>query len=150
MAKRLSKRPGPISAAEHALVETVVAQAVLDQPTPITPAQTRGLATFLRRTPETVAALIETAKARALDHLDDYVEIHYRTTQQAEQAGEFATALKGAEWAMEHLGSAGARVVERETKGEAGPRIQIGIQLGGLKTPVTDLTVARMADEADV
>ncbi len=129
------KRQGKPSKAEKALV----AEFVSDQKTEITPAQTTALAKVLRRSKDVTKSLIEDAKDALIDNTKRYVTIHMQATEAALEDGSpkaLDVATKAAQWALENIGESGTKVVEAATKADAGPRVLVGIRIGGMNAPV--------------
>ncbi len=139
-ARPAHKRAGsPITDAERNLV----AQVVLDQPGPLRPAQVTGLATALRRSKTAVKEMIEDAQDKFRANADFYVEMHRRSVEQAFEGRDSEVAMKGAQWAMERLTGEGARIIEPkagEQTNNQGPRVMIGVRIGGLDA-TKDLSV---------
>lgn len=80
----------------------------------------------------------EALKAKALEIFEKQQEI----IAQAMEAGDFETAAKANQFLLEHLpDDDGVRVIAesidkpKETKGVAGPIVQIGFKLGGVNEP---------------
>lgn len=141
-----SRRAGVPSKDEQALVK----QFVKDQPAEVTPGQISQLAKLLRRSEGTVKGMIERARADFASAAQTYVDTHLLATTGALDKGDFETAGKLSQWALENLGAEGVRIVEKKGNSEApsGPRVVVGIQLGGLgKLPST---VTLPAVEAEV
>ncbi len=134
------KRTGPLAKEEYDLV----AQFVTDQPN-ATPQQTNDLAAAIRRTPAAVKKMIEVARDNFASKAERYVDIHAAATEAALASGTATgldTAMRGAQWAIERMTADGVRVIDKPAGGGAGgAKILIGIQVGGIGTPVTAIAV---------
>jgi hypothetical protein len=121
----------------------MVARFVMDQAQPITPVQERAMARMLRRSPETVRDLIQDARATFATRAPRYVDIHLRATEKALASGTvngLETALRSSQWAIERIAQDGARVIDPpKAAASSGPRIVIGVEVGLIKRPVTDI-----------
>jgi hypothetical protein len=128
--RKSTKRIGPITDAERELV----AQVVLDQPGELRPAQVNGLATALRRSKTAIKELIDDAQSKFRANADFYVDMHRKAVQRAHNDGNQDAAMKGAQWAMERLSAEGSHIIEPKVaeQGGQGPRVMIGIKVGGL------------------
>lgn len=137
----ITKRNGPVTAAEKDLV----AKFVQDQPAELTPAQTNALARTLRRSKDTTLALIHEARERLVDNTKFYIDSHKIAVQLALQSDTVAgieQALKGSQWALENIAGEGQGVLEKNngSTGSGGPRVMIGVNIGGMREPtVIDL-----------
>jgi hypothetical protein len=143
------KRAGAITEAER----NFVAQLVLDQPRELTGSQIHGLTKVLRRSKEAVKSLIEDAQAKFRENAEFYVDAHRASVQRALASGTIAgleVAQKGSQWAIERTSADGARIIEKSNvdAGLTGPRVMIGIQVGGLDAtkaqPVIDVTATEV------
>lgn len=133
----ITKRLGPVTDIE----KDMVAKFVLDQPAAITPSQTNALARVLRRSKDVTKRLIEEAKDKLVDSTERYVDIHRQTVETALSNGDaksLEVALKGSQWAMEHISQDGTRVVDKAGSGggNSGTKVLIGVQIGGLREPL--------------
>jgi hypothetical protein len=121
----------------------MVARFVMDQDQPITPVQERAMARMLRRPADVVKDLIQEARVTFATRAPRYVDIHLHATEQAlalKSAKGFEVARRGAEWAIERIAADGARVIDQpNAAASSGPRINIGIAVGGIKPPVTEI-----------
>lgn len=117
------------AAAANALVATVVASSPHGH---VSQEKFRALQRLTKRTPQQLMGLIAAAKRAGIGHLPDYAKIHFEATKKAEAAGQFDTAQKGAQWAMEHYGENGQKVVETTPEKGAGAKLQIGIKVGNI------------------
>lgn len=137
--KRIFRRHGTATKAEKAFV----AQFIADQPTAITPQQERSLAKTMRRSKDLIRSMIEEARENFVAGAQDYVDIHKQATAGALRTMDFDAALKGSQWALEHISAEGARIVDppKAMTGPTGPRIQIGIKVGGIDSPVTEIAL---------
>jgi hypothetical protein len=128
----------------------VVAAVVADSPREVSEKQVTALATALRRPKAAIKAAIDNAQGDFQAAAGRYVEIHMEAIESAlrdEDVKGREIAMKGAQWAIERLAHEGSRVIEKAAAGpsESGPRIQIGIRLGGI-----DATNESKAIEATV
>lgn len=133
--QRKPRRQGSLTKSEKALV----AQVVMDQPGEITQTQVLGLSRSLRRSPEAIRTMIAEARENFVASAGDYVAIHKQATQNALDAGDNETAMKGAAWAMTNLSGEGQRIVEKQTSEPMGSQVHIAIAVGGidsLKAPI--------------
>jgi len=138
------RRAGAPSTAEKNLVAAVV----LDNPGEIKPSQINGLAKALRRSPAAVKSMIEDARAKFQGNAGRYVEVHMQATEAALRRGSdraLEVATKAAQWAIERSSGEGARVldpkVEAGESGSKGPRIMIGIKVGSVDSPNTEIPI---------
>ena len=125
------KRKGKPTKAEKALV----AEFVADQPMAVSEGQITAIAKVLRRPREVAKTLIEDAKDMLVDNTKRYVTIHMQATEDALAEGSpkaLDVATKAAQWALENISEGATRVVEATVKGDTGPRIMVGIRIGGL------------------
>lgn len=146
----LHRRTGGPSVAEQNLVTALV----LDSPTEVKPSQVTALAKALRRSPAAIKGMIEKAQLSFREKAERYVDIHITATERALENGSIAgleVAQKGSQWALERMSGEGVRVIEPKPGqgegGPAGPRVLIGIQLGGLdatKPPPIDVTATEV------
>lgn len=141
-----SKRGGPVTQTERALVTKFVN----DQPREMTTSQVNSLAKVLRRSREVVRSLVEDAREEFQASADFYVKAHKESVTKAllvtNKDGEhdpkaLDVAARSSQWALENLSAEGVRVVDKPTagKGETGPRIMVGINVGGLNTPAVTI-----------
>jgi hypothetical protein len=137
-----SKRGGGVTKVE----QNLISQFVRDQPREITTSQVNSLAKVLRRSREVVRGMVETAREEFQASAEFYVNAHKTSVQRAmgvtNKDGEYDpkaldVAARASQWALENLAAEGVRVVDKPSagKGETGPRILVGIQLGGLNKP---------------
>jgi len=80
----------------------------------------------------------EKLQERAEEILTQYLEV----VKQAQEAGEYEVAAKSLQWLIEHMPEEdGQRMVDthvdkaKQEQIQQGPRVQIGIQLGGINQP---------------
>ena len=137
MPRNSPKRNSKLTDSDKALV----AKVVLDSPGGVTPSQERGLALALRRTREKTKQLIQEAQEDFAGDAPDYVSMHKRATQEALADKQYDAALKGAQWAINHISLDGARLTEKEQSGPTGSRIMIGIKVGGVNQPNTAIDI---------
>ena len=125
------KRPGPLTAGEHEIIETFAAE----QTTDIAPAQVRALAQTLNRTVDTVKTAIEKARESFVSRAERYVNVHSEATEAALANGDaksLEVAAKASQWAITNLSSEGKRIIEKETGIINVPRVMIAVKIGGL------------------
>ena len=140
--KRYPKRRDKPTDTEKALI----AQVVADQPGGILPSQVTALATALRRPKELTKQLVEEAKENFVASAGRYVDIHKEATEAALANGDsksLEVAVRGSQWALENLSAEGVRIVDKVSTESTGPKIMIGIKLGGM----TDAVVATKIDK---
>jgi len=133
----MHNRQGPVTQNEKDLV----AAYVMDQPSAVTPDQENALAVALKRTPLVVKRLIQDARQNFAAKAGRYVEVHMEATEKALQAGTVTgldVALRGSQWAIERIAEDGARVVDKATEQNAGTKIVLGIQMGGIAPTVIE------------
>lgn len=86
--------------------------------------------------PNVLRKFIKDAREKFLSHANRYVEVHLRATQAALSCGEFETAGRMSQWAMEAFSEDEDRVVYKESKTALvqpqAPRIMVGVQLGSV------------------
>lgn len=93
----------------------------------------------LRQVFSKVSAAREVLRNRAEELINEYIDI----AKQAKAAGDYESAYKALQWLIEHAprDEAGTSIVDRspdkeaapqKTIGDGGPKIQIGIALGGV------------------
>ena len=131
--KRLPRRVGTTTQEEKDLVR----QFVMDQPGEIQPRQERSLALTMRRSPDTVRHLIAEAKLHLGEAVEHYVDVHRQAVDTALANGDaksLEVAVRGSQWAMENIAVDGVRVIEQASKTPTGPRIMIGVRIGGANT----------------
>jgi hypothetical protein len=127
----------------------------------ISPTELAGIAALLRDNPEVAQVAItkslQSAQAVAAAHLAGhikaaqiaftekaatYAELHLKATRAAYAAGEFDTAARHAEWAMEKIGTKNLRLIEMPEgggkSGQGGPSIMVGVKIGGQQPVVID------------
>lgn len=126
-----SKRKGAPTKAEKALV----AQLVLDQPAEMSVSQVNALARTLRRSKDVVREMVERARENFVASAEDYVEVHRRATAGALESRDFEVAGKLSQWAMSNISEQGVCVIEKAAEGPSGPRILVGIRIGGIDQP---------------
>jgi hypothetical protein len=143
-----SKRGGVPTKTEQALVT----QFVRDQPREVTQSQVNALAKVLRRSRETVKEMVSRAREDFQTSADFYVKAHKESVEKAlkvtNKDGEhdpkaLDVAARSSQWALENLAAEGVRVIDKPNagKGDTGPRIVIGIGVGGLNKPESTITV---------
>lgn len=139
-----AKRAGKPTQVEQSLIT----QFVRDQPREVTSGQVAALARVLRRPRETVKSMIEAAREDFAVEASFYVAAHKTSVQRAldvtnkdgeHDAKALDVAARASQWALENLSAEGVRVVDKPSagKGDTGPRIMVGINVGGLNTKPT-------------
>ena len=132
--RRKRRRAGPVSATEKLIIAEVVKDAPLSTPNE---KQIDALSITLRRSPEVIKSIVVAAREKFQANSLHYVDLHNDAVQQALAGQDFDVARKGAEWAIERISARDAdgkieRIVDKVESESSAPRIQIGIQLGGL------------------
>lgn len=96
----------------------------------------------------------EALRARANEILDNYLAV----IKQAAAAGDYETAVKGFQHLLDHMPDEdGERILDvsadkkqiESTKGNSGPTIQIGLQIGGLKSLPPAIDIIEIRPDAD-
>ncbi len=129
-------RQGSITPQEKAVVQLLVE----DQPQDISKEQVDALAMLLRRTKNKVQELILSAREQFASNAKEYVDVHLKAVRSATAAGHFDVAANHAEWALKNLTAEGVNIIEEKvakTSG-GGPRVLIGVNLGGSVPKVID------------
>lgn len=146
------RRIGGPSDAEKNLVAAVV----IDNPGEITGKQVAGLAKALRRSPAAIKSMIEDAREKFQGNAGRYVDIHMQATEAALRRGSdrsLETATKAAQWAVERSSGQGVRVIDPKVAageaGPAGPRIMIGIKIGSVDQPQTEIPIDATVTEVE-
>lgn len=78
-----------------------------------------------------VRKVIESAREALARRAEDYVELHYMAALNAAAEGD----AKPAQWALERITEAGARIVDSPKVTPTAPSLQIGIAIGGVPQP---------------
>jgi acyl-CoA reductase-like NAD-dependent aldehyde dehydrogenase len=128
--------------------KAVVAQMVMDHPSEVSTKQVNALAVALRRPRHVIKELVERARENFVSHAEDYVRLHFETTQKAAEQDDpkaLDAALRGSQWALEHMGAEGVRVVEKAGPTEKGSKILIGIKVGGIDQPTTTIALPEVS-----
>lgn len=91
----------------------------------------------MRRSPEAVMSGIAKAREKFQAKAEYYVDLHARAADLALVNNDADVARKAAEWAMTNLSGKSQsgdieRIVDRAESASDAPRIQIGINLGGV------------------
>lgn len=81
----------------------------------------------------------ELLREKAEDILNEYLDV----MKKASDAGDYETASKGYQWLIEHMpeDDEGKRMIDghvdkaKQIEAPSGPRVQIGIQVGGVQQP---------------
>lgn len=127
--------------------KAAVARVVLAEPGgELSVAQVRGLAMTLRKSRECIRKMVDEARENFAADAPDYVRMHRQATEQALQAENYDAALKGAQWAINHISLDGTRLTEKETAGPTGSRILIGIRVGGVNQKDTAIDVPAVTE----
>jgi hypothetical protein len=115
------------------LDQAIVTQLVKKSDRPITERQIEAAAELTGRKTIAIKIMIERAREKFARAAEQYVDTHLDATTQALAAGDFETATKASQWAMSNLAAEGARVIDRpDDTQSSGPKVLIGIKLGGL------------------
>ena len=134
--RKRGKRRGPVTAREKLIIAEIVNDAPAQLVSPKQIEQTAGL---LRRDEKTIIGVIAQARERLQARAETYVDLHLAATQGAIADGDFDTARKGAMEMIEKISARDSdgkveRIVEvAESQSSSGPRVMIGIALGGMK-----------------
>lgn len=127
--KRKGRQRGPLSQSEKIAIAAITEKRV-------TPEVIEGVAVVLNRSVDAVKSEVAKARERFTANADFYVELHRKVAEQALVAEDFTEARKAAEFAMTNTSQKTSqgidRIVDKDTGGSEGPRIQIGIALGGI------------------
>lgn len=134
---KVFKRGGSITDVERNLVT----QFVQDQPREMTTSQVNSLAKVMRRSRETVKALVEDAREKFVAAAGMYVDLHREATIAAYETGDNEVAIKGSQWYLEHVAAEGVRVIDKAVAGPQGTKIFIGIKMGGVAGEETVTTI---------
>src|ERR1041385_598411 len=119
--------------------QALVTAFVKDQPGEVSNDQVIGLARATRRSPRVIRGMIEKAREELVEASSDYVKAHREAMQAALANGDpksLDVARRAAEWGMENISQDDARIVDRKKEadgGSSGPRIFVGLKIGGLK-----------------
>lgn len=137
--------------------ENLVTALVLDSPVELNSKQVNGLAKALRRPVSTVRTMIEKAQTKFRSKAERYVEVHLEATEAALRRGtdrSLEVATKASQWAIEKMSGEGARIIEPAAvvgPGQLGPRVMIGVKIGGMKhndaQPTIDVTAEEVPNE---
>ncbi len=102
--------------------------------------------------PNMIREMIRQARQKFVENSMIYVEKHLDSVRAAYAAGEFDTVMTHSEWALEHMSDGdGERLIEpvkqvaAAAPADAGPRVMIGVQVGGVKTQ-PQITVGDVED----
>jgi hypothetical protein len=134
-------RTGRLTATEKSIITGLIA----DTPGDITPTQVESLAITLRREPDTIADAVAAARVKLQENLGRYVDIHREAAELALATDDPDVARKAAEFMIEKVSARRKdgkveRLIEAAASEPNGPRIQIGIALGGVPAAVTART----------
>lgn len=109
-----------------------VAQFLQDQPKELTTSQVTSLSKVLRRSKDAVRNMVEEARDNFAESAGFYVNVHKEATRGALATEDYEQALKGSQWAIEHLGMEGIRIIDKASTQPSGNKIMIGIRVGGV------------------
>lgn len=126
--EKVFKRGGPITKTE----KDFVAQFLQDQTRELTTSQVTSLSKVLRRSKEAIRTMVEDARDNFAESAGLYVNIHKEATIGALKSEDYEIAIKGSQWAIEHLGMEGVRLIEKTSAQPTGNKIMIGIRIGGV------------------
>ena len=138
----LAKRTEAVRVSQKAAVQALAEEAFGEGG--LTPAREQALAQVLLgpeggklslNNPQALKRHINKAREKFLQLADRYVDTHFKAVNGALASGEFETAARHAEWAMENLGDGPDRLVEpapRTVNQPAPTPILVGVNLGGL------------------
>jgi hypothetical protein len=135
------KRPGRLTSSEKTIITTMVAET----PGDISPAQVEGIAIALKRQPDAIADAIVAVREKLQSNLGRYVDIHMEAAQLALETDDPDVARKAAEFMIDKVSARRAdgkveRLIEAPASEPNGPRIQIGIALGGVPATIATRT----------
>lgn len=135
------RRKGQLTKVERLIVGEVVASAPTKS---LSEVQTQALAITLNRNPDTIKEIIISAREKLQANAEHYVDVHRLAADQALAQGDIDVARKAAEWAISKISKRDDdgtvhRIVEVDdaTNSNSGPRVMIGIALGGMATKPT-------------
>jgi hypothetical protein len=126
--------------------KALVAQVVLESPLAITDSQIGSLARGLRRSKESIKALIEEARENFVCSSQRYVDIHKEAMEQALKNGDaksLEVASKGSAWAITNISAEGTRLIDKGKEENSGVKIMIGLKVGGKNenTPIEAVAI---------
>jgi hypothetical protein len=136
-----SRKAGRLTDSEKSIITNIIAES----PGDITPAQTEALAITMRREPDTIADAVAAARVKLQENLGRYVDIHREAAELALATDDPDVARKASEFMITHVSARRKdgkveRLIEAPASEPNGPRIQIGIALGGVPAAVTART----------
>jgi len=135
--KRSAKQSAHYSREETHFIEGIVQRAK----GPISPDKVNQIARRLDRPARSVKDAIQKAREKFALRAERYVDIHLDAVESALQSGTddaLEVAMKGSQWAIEHIRSEGSGVIETLDKNDSGMKIMIGIKLGGMREQSID------------
>ena len=134
------RRRGRLSRRERNVLTLAVAQAPAGI---LAPEQMSVLAREMGRAPGAIATVVRAAREHLQANAEKYVSIHLQAAERGLKEGDkgLEVARKASEFAIERISAADekgetVRIVD-VSQASAGPRVQIGIALGGLPARVT-------------
>ena len=136
LAEAVKRRSNPgrkvarITKKERGIIEAVVS----DSEQELTRKQVECLAITLRRDPKTIKALVAEARLKFAEQANRYVEIHHQAVEDALKHGTaeaLEVAVKGSQWAIEHMSVEGESILEKAQHNDSGAKIMIGVVIGG-------------------
>jgi hypothetical protein len=136
-----NKRVGPLTKDEKGLVYQFLA----DQPHEVRSEDIKLLARLMHRQPNTIRLCITLARQNFASNALRYVEIHREATEKALAAGDYDTAAKACQWAMENISLEGERIVDKYTSANVAPKVYVGVCFGGMRVP-SDATNAEPSE----
>lgn len=127
---------GQVSTREKSVIDGIVAE----NDGQVSRDQLDATAIVLRRDPSTIARYIEIAKEKLQSRAERYVDIHLEATEKALASDDPRAIGEARKGAMEMISSLSAkdrqgksvRLIDRDDHESSGPKIAIGINLGGL------------------
>ena len=126
---------GPTSKAEKVFMEQFVA----NHPQEVTPIEVRALTKLLHRTPQVTKRLLTEARDKFIASAGHYVDVHKQAIDTALANGDpksLEVAVRGSQWAMENASEGSTRIVDKSSPESAGPRVLVGIKIGGLNDAI--------------
>lgn len=108
-------------------------------PREMTIEEVKVLGKLFTKHPDALRLAMEAARNAFLANAEIYIEKHRDSVRAAYAAGDYDTAARHAEWAIERLGTKQGMLLEQpsaQTNSGNGPRILIGVNMGGIKPTV--------------
>lgn len=139
---KTKRRDGKVAQRKHGKVtkeeKAIVAEIVASQDGVVSSEQVTGLALTLNRTTEAIKTAIKEAQDKFLGRADRYLDLHLEAVEKAVGTNDpkgLDAAIKGSQWAIEHMSKDGQSIVEKKNTESSGVKVLIGVQVGGLNEP---------------